>query len=100
MRLVFHPEALAEFKGAARHYESLQAGLGMRFYGCVEETLRGIEEAPTRWPVLEKEVRRRLTRVFPYAVLFAVDAERIFILAIMHCHQKPGYWRGRDPQGP
>lgn len=100
MRLEFHPEALAEFKGAARHYEDLQEGLGVRFYGCVEEALGGIKEAPTTWPFLEREVRRRLTRIFPYAVLFAVEPERILILAVMHCHQQPGYWRGREPRNP
>jgi hypothetical protein len=47
------------------------------------------------WPVLEGDVRRRLARVFPYAVLYSVEADRIFILAVMHCHQIPGYWRSR-----
>jgi hypothetical protein len=40
-------------------------------------------------------VRRCLTRVFPYAVLYTLEADYALIVAVMHCHQKPGYWRHR-----
>ena len=96
MKAEFHPEALAEFESSALRYEEVQPGLGLRFHAEVESTLARILEAPGRWPTLEQEVRRCLTRVFPYAILFAVEESRILILAIMHCHRKPGYWRTRS----
>jgi plasmid stabilization system protein ParE len=95
MRIAFHPQALAEFEDAARYYEERQSGLGLRFYTSVEAALQRIAESPVQWPVLEQDVRRCLTRVFPYAVLYTVEPDFVLIVAVMHCHQKPGYWRAR-----
>lgn len=99
MRLEFHPEAEAELGEAARHYEGVQAGLGLRFFTCVEAALRRVVEAPERWPAIDGEVRRCLVRVFPFAVLYARIGDRLLVLAVMHCHRRPGYWRNRRGQG-
>lgn len=95
MRCEFHPEALAEFEAAARYYAGCREGLDLRFIECVETALQQIAEAPARWRELEKGVRRYLTRVFPYAILYSVETDFILILAVMHCHRRPGYWRKR-----
>lgn len=72
MRFEFHPEALAEYEDAARYYAGCQFGLEPRFIAAVEQVIQQIIEAPDRWPVLEEDIRRCLTRVFPYAVLYSV----------------------------
>lgn len=94
-RLAFHPEALDEFEAAVRYYEQQQAGLGNRFVGAVELALDNILHAPLTWPVLAQDVRRKLVRVFPYALLYSVEPDGVLVLAVMHCHQRPGYWRNR-----
>lgn len=94
-RLSFHPEAILEYEAAAVRYEQLQRGLGARFVASVGAALQGIVADPTAWPALEADVRRRLTRVFPYAILYAAEPDAIVVLAVMHCHRKPGYWRSR-----
>ena len=96
-RLEFHPEALAEFEYAAQHYAEIQVGLGIRFVPTVESALQSMLDAPETWPILEQDVRRRLVRVFPYAVLYSLESDHILVLAVMHCHQQPGYWRARAP---
>jgi toxin ParE1/3/4 len=93
--LEFHPEALDEFEFAVRHYEQQQAGLGSRFAAAVESAITSVLDAPLTWPILERDVRRRLTRVFPYAILYSLESDTILVLAVMHCHQKPGYWLSR-----
>lgn len=65
---------------------------------AVERVIELIVEAPQRWPIIEEDVRRCLTRVFPYAVLYSVEVDYILILAVMHSHREPGYWRDRKPQ--
>ena len=72
MRFEFHPEALAEYEDAARYYAGCQFGLEPRFIAAVEQVIQQIIEAPDRWLVLEEDIRRCLTRVFPYAVLYSV----------------------------
>ncbi len=95
MKIEFHPEALAEFEDAARYYANCQEGLESRFIARVEVALSQIQQAPERWRIFEDDVRRCLTRVFPYAVLFTVEPDYILIIAVMHCHRDPGYWRHR-----
>lgn len=96
MRLEFHPEAMAEYEFAVAYYEQHQAGLGARFILSIETALQSVVDSPTTWPILEQDVRRRLARVFPYALLYSIEPESILILAVMHCHQQPGYWRERE----
>ncbi len=99
MRLKLHPEALREYETSVTYYETRQPGLGRRFAVCVEAALASIAETPEMWPVLEQDVRRRLTPVFPYAVLYTLEPELVLVVAVMHCHQRPGYWQGRRAEG-
>lgn len=95
MRFEFHPDALAEYEEAARYYASCQDGLGLRFIDAVEHAIQQIADGPERWRVLDGDIRRYLTRVFPYAVLYSIEPENVLIVAVMHCHREPGYWRER-----
>jgi plasmid stabilization system protein ParE len=99
MRCEFHPEALAEYEEAARYYAGCQDGLELRFISSVESAIRQIMDAPTRWRVFEEDVRRCLTKVFPYAVLYTIEPDFVLIIAVMHCHREPGYWRRRIQKG-
>ena len=69
--------------------------LALRFIEAVEDTIRRILESPERWRVLDEDVRRCLTYVFPYGVLYTIEAEFILIVAVMHCSREPGYWKRR-----
>jgi hypothetical protein len=42
---------------------------------CVESAIDRIAEAPKRWRLFEEDIRRCLVRVFPYAVLYSIEAE-------------------------
>ena len=95
MNIEFHPEALAEFKAAALYYADCQAGLELRFIAAVEQVLKRIRQNPQSGRILEEDIRSRLTRVFPYAVLYSIELDYLFVIAVMHCHREPGYWRER-----
>ena len=95
MKFDFHPEALAEFQDAAQRYRINQNEAGLRFVASVEDAIDQILESPLRWRILEHDVRRCLTRVFPSAVLYTIEPEFVLIIAVMHCHREPGYWRKR-----
>jgi plasmid stabilization system protein ParE len=95
MKVTFHPEALTELEGAALFYGQQREGLGGRFVAAVESAILGIQESPERWPIFEQDVRRRLVRVFPYVILYDIEPKSILVIAVMHTHQKPFYWRSR-----
>lgn len=95
MRFRFHPDALAEFQQAAIYYEEQESGLGERFIEIIDSAVANVVQNPKMWPVIEEPVRRKLTRVFPYAILFAENENYILIIAVMHCRQDPDYWKSR-----
>lgn len=95
MRFAFHPEARLEYRDAAIFYAAARPGLGAEFTREVEAVIEKICEAPQRWRLFEQDVRRCLTRRFPFAVLYTIESDYILIVAIMHGSRKPGYWQHR-----
>ncbi|OGQ17651.1 MAG: plasmid stabilization protein [Deltaproteobacteria bacterium RIFCSPHIGHO2_02_FULL_60_17] len=95
MRWEFHPEALEEYREATLYYVERDPALALRFVEAVEDAIRRIVESPERWRVLDEDVRRCLTRVFPYGVLYTIEPDFILIIAVMHCSREPGYWKRR-----
>jgi hypothetical protein len=41
------------------------------------------------------EARKVRLERFPYAVIYQAEEQRIHIIAVMHMHREPGYWRSR-----
>ena len=95
MRIEFHPEALAEFQDAAQYYAGCQENLELRFIAAVETVLDRIQQNPERARIFEDDIRRSLTHIFPYAVLYSIEPDYLLIIAVMHCNREPGYWRHR-----
>lgn len=93
----FHPEARLEYRDAAIFYNGRRPGLGAAFTLEIEATIKRIKETPDRWPVIEQDVRKCLTRVFPYSILYTIEQDAILIVSVMHLRRKPGHWRNRLP---
>jgi toxin ParE1/3/4 len=91
----FHPKADAEMVDAAVWYETQQEDLGKRFLASVQDALNRIEVNPVLYPVVEGDVRRCLTKTFPFGVLFRIKSDMIVIMAVMHLHREPDYWKTR-----
>ena len=95
MTFSFHPEAEKEFLEAINYYENRERGLGYDFAIEVFATIQNIVIYPTAWPALEVGVRRCLVHRFPYGVIYSIEQEEIFVLAVMHLHRHPDYWKNR-----
>jgi len=95
MTFDFHPEAGAEFAEAVDYYEDCETGLGQDFSREVHLSILNVLAYATAWPVLEGQIRRCLVNRFPYGILYSIESDRIFILAVMHLHRQPGYWKQR-----
>jgi hypothetical protein len=81
MKYEFHPEALAEYDEASRYFAGRQPGLELRFIEAVEQAVYQILESPRQWRIFEDDVRRCLTHVFPYAVLYTIEPDYVLIIA-------------------
>jgi len=95
MTFAFHPDAKAEFFAAINYYENVEAGLGFDFSVETFSAVQNIVDYPTAWPILEGDVRRCLINRFPYGVLYSIEQDEVYILAVMHLHRDPDYWKGR-----
>jgi len=95
MKVEFHPDAAEELGKAVDHYDGAEPGLGQDFALEVHAAVQRVASFPTAWPVLDGDIRRCMTNRFPYGVLFAVEPDKILILAVMHLHRHPDYWKNR-----
>ena len=95
MRVVSHPEADEELEATALWYEERQPGLGDAFLDQFERTLRRIVAEPERWRKIRGDNRKLNFDRFPYAIVYSVRADAIYIKAVMHLHRRPYYWKSR-----
>jgi len=92
--IVFHTDAAEEMQAAA-YYAARARGLGDEFLDEIEQGLHRIQQFPRLWPIYEGEYRRYLLQRFPYGLIYRIDPEKIFIIAVAHLHRQPGYWKNR-----
>ncbi len=95
MTFSFHPEADDEFFRAVEYYEECDFGLGIDFSREIHAAIQNIIDYPIMWPEIDEEVRRYLCHRFPCGILYSIEKDGIFILAIMHLHRDPDYWKHR-----
>jgi len=95
VRHAIHPEADAEFTDAIRYYAEIARELGIRFYREMERLIREVCVHPERFRMVDPPARRHFSAQFPYAIIYLVKADHVWIAAIMHMKRKPGYWRER-----
>jgi toxin ParE1/3/4 len=95
MKYVFHPEALTEYAEAVQYYADQRVEVAQAFIDAIEEAIYRIRESPARYSAIDQDVRRCMTRKFPYGILYTIEQDHILILAVMHCSREPGYWKSR-----
>lgn len=91
----FHPDAESEMIEAAAYYEMQQSQLGRRFLASVQDAINRIVLNPRLYATVDLDVRRCLTKTFPFGVLFRELPYKIVIMAVMHLHREPDYWKNR-----
>lgn len=95
MRLLFHPEAETELSATFDYYESRQEGAGCRFAEAFADALASVLEQPQLYAIIEGTFRLCRLRRFPYGIVYEVCGNAIVVVAVMHLHRQPGYWRSR-----
>jgi len=94
--IALHESADEEFKAAITFYESQQRGLGDAFFQRVSEGFELILAHPLAGQILSDAFRRRLIRQFPYSIVYRVESDKVFVLAVAHWSRRPDYWRARS----
>lgn len=95
-KVTLEEEAEAEYLEASRTYASETDALADEFEAEVERCAALIAEHPKAAPLVRgKKIRCKVLRRFPYSLFYAVETDRIRIVAVVHHKRRPGYWRQR-----
>ena len=100
MKPIFPPEAAEELYAAVRQYSAIEPALAVDFESKVEECLVLALSYPSMWREVQRGIRRALIRRFPFGIIYAYDDDVFYVLAVMHLHAKPGYWKRRKKDSP
>ncbi len=94
--LRFHPDVTLEIQQAVTWYEAQIRGLGQDFLDELENAFTSIYTMPLAWAAIAPGFRRYVLQRFPYSVIYRTDdAKDTLVVAVMHLHRKPDYWRNR-----
>ena len=96
MKVIFSKYARQELDDATQHYEIEYQGLGKRFRDEVRKAAKRISEYPEAWSVERGEVRKCILHKFPYKLLYSIESNHVFIIAVAHQHRRPDYWVERN----
>lgn len=95
MRVIFSPEARREFEEAERYYNRQVPCLGDEFRTEIKAALQRIQSWPLSCPVERGDIRRLTLSRFPYKLLYSVESDHIYVIAVAHQHRMPEYWIDR-----
>ena len=92
-----HPEAYDDLESARSWYEEKTQNLGIDFLKEIDYAIDTIQKSPITWAWYDKSknVRRFLVHRFPFAVIYRINPANIQIIAVMHLHRHPDYWKRR-----
>lgn len=93
--MIIRPEAEADLEDARNWYERQDAGLGDEFLESVGEAFEKILLMPQLHRMIHQDVRRALTRRFPFAVYYRIENGEVMILAVIHSRRDPRAWKSR-----
>jgi hypothetical protein len=93
--IVFHAKAKTELRAAAQWYNRQLRGLGKDFRDEAKEACARVATSPEAFGIFRSNVRCHQLHRFPYGILYRIERDRIFIIAVMHLHRDPDYWKDR-----
>ena len=88
-------EADADIATIYNWYENAQTGLGHKFIESVDGALEQIAQFPESGRLVRGEIRRILTRRFPYGLLYIVGDGEVVVLGCFHLRRDPSVWSSR-----
>lgn len=95
MNLQYTSSAQTELDNAINYYEFQSVGLGIALAREAYATGERIVAHPHAWQLMNQHERCCRLNRFPYGLVYVVEGEIAFVLAVMHLHQRPDYWKSR-----
>jgi hypothetical protein len=94
-RVVYHRLAARELVDSALFYDQRRVGLGEEFLTEVEAVLELIRNQPDLGRPECHGTRSCPTRRFPFRVVYDIQTDRCWVVAVAHLSRRPDYWARR-----
>lgn len=97
MIVLFRPQAVEDVVEAAAWYEAHAPGLGEQLIDEILTATHRAQENPELFRIVRREgnVRRILTKRFPYRIFFSVVGETLYVHAVLHGARHDRRWTER-----
>jgi toxin ParE1/3/4 len=98
MIVIFRPQAVEDVIEAAAWYEAHAPGLGEQLIDEILSATHRAQENPELFRIVRREgnVRRVLTKRFPYRIFFSVVGETLYVHAVLHGARHDRRWTERS----
>jgi len=101
MIINLHRLASKEARQAIARYFRIRENLGIHLRQKLLDALDAIQRRPQQFPltqhtIIGRETRERVVARFPYAVVYELRVDEVFVLAVAHHNRSPGYWSRRN----
>ena len=83
--------ARVDIEDAVEWYSAKQKGLGQKFLYSVKDCLKLLVVNPLAFSKIYTEIRRVLTKKFPYALFYKIDRQEklVTVYAVLHTSRNP-----------
>jgi plasmid stabilization system protein ParE len=100
LRVVILASAEADVTDAAIWHQGQRSGLGEEFIAEVEAVIQSAAANPRQCPLFRRtpEVRRALTKRFPYRVFFIVRSDAVIVFRVLHGARHDREWKAGIPE--
>jgi len=87
VKVEFLEPARQEFEDAIAYYDRQEFGLGLRFKHEIQISIDMIRKFPKLYPIQKNDIRKCVSRTFPYTVFYRYEEETIYIYAVANHHR-------------
>jgi plasmid stabilization system protein ParE len=95
VRTDFHPAARRELDDALNWYLDRSPRASERLAIAIDRAVENISDDQMRFPVIGRNLRSCSVDRFPYALVFRIESDKIYVIAVAHAKRRPSYWKDR-----
>lgn len=90
-QLLVQHEAVIEIQEVYEWYERKKWGLGDEFIEAVEHCYQRLSQNPQFYFKVDEVYRRIKVPGFPYKMIYEIENEKVYVVAVKHCSQDIDY---------
>lgn len=93
--VALHALAEAEYEIALAWYRACGERVTLGFIGAVRRGIEAVGTTPDAYPRIDSNHRRYALQRYPYGLVYRVETEGVFVVALWHNRRLPIRWSSR-----